>query len=65
MIQWKNRPIADLTREELQLALTDAVRHGLAKDAAPEKTLLDSFLVGTFAGAAITLVGFMISTLLV
>lgn len=56
MIHWKNRPIDRLSREELQQALADAVRHSLSP-ATPASSIHDSFLLGLFTGAGLAVLG--------
>lgn len=65
MIQWKNRPISQLSRDELRTALAEAVGQSLASRATPVSAVSDSFLLGVFSGTAIAAAGFALAVLIV
>ena len=65
MIHWKNRPISELSRDELRQALSEALHQSLSGNATPVNALSDSFFLGVLSGAAIAVAGFAISLMLV
>ena len=50
MLYWKNKPIEDLSTEELRLALSDSVRHVLDRNTTSDSgRIFTAFTAGAFS----------------
>ena len=62
MLRWKNKPINDLTKEELQQALGEAIYIELSgKNYIYNNDLLYSFATGIVFGTAVSIFGTLLA----
>lgn len=65
MLHWKNKPIDQLSKAELQKALSDSVGMVLANKAVDQNSdIFATFMMGLAAGAFIAITGVYFSSLI-
>jgi len=65
MLHWKNKPIDQLSKQELQKALTDSIGTVLTQQGTDKNSeVFSTFLVGLMTGAFIAVLGVYMASML-
>ena len=63
MVRWKNRPIDELSSNELRAALSELVAHQLGQRSVPESMIIDGYWLGLLTGVFAAITGFSVAAL--